>query len=160
MPSHKGRSAGRQRLPVLLERDELELRTWLQLVRTYLRMERRLERLLEERGLSLPQFDILATLAMGEGITQQELAQRMLVTKGNICGMIDRMETNGWVERRPDKQDRRANRLFLMPAGRKQLARSFPDQHAAVQEMMSALRPEEMQTLYEFLDRLEEDIEN
>ncbi|HEV3084040.1 MAG TPA: MarR family transcriptional regulator [Gemmataceae bacterium] len=160
MPSHKGRSAGRQRLPVLLERDELELRTWLQLVRTYLRMERRLERLLEERGLSLPQFDILATLAMGEGITQQELAQRMLVTKGNICGMIDRMETNGWVERRPDKQDRRANRLFLMPAGRKQLARSFPDQHAAVQEMMSALRPEELQTLYEFLDRLEEDIEN
>ncbi|HEV3446032.1 MAG TPA: MarR family transcriptional regulator [Gemmataceae bacterium] len=160
MPSHKGGSAGRQRLPVLLERDELELRTWLQLVRTYLRMERRLERLLEERGLSLPQFDILATLAMGEGITQQELAQRMLVTKGNICGMIDRMETNGWVERRPDKQDRRANRLFLMPAGRKQLARSFPDQHAAVQEMMSALRPEELQTLYEFLDRLEEDIEN
>jgi len=160
MPSHKGRSAGRQRLPVLLERDELELRTWLQLVRTYLRMERRLERLLEERGLSLPQFDILATLAMGEGITQQELAQRMLVTKGNICGMIDRMETNGWVERRPDKQDRRANRLFLMPAGRKQLARSFPDQHAAVQEMMGALRPEELQTLYEFLDRLEEDIEN
>ena len=160
MPSHKGRSAGRQRLPVLLERDELELRTWLQLVRTYLRMERRLERLLEERGLSLPQFDILATLAMGEGITQQELAQRMLVTKGNICGMIDRMETNGWVERRPDKQDRRANRLFLMPAGRKQLAKSFPDQHAAVQEMMSALRPEELQTLYEFLDRLEEDIEN
>ena len=160
MPSHKGRSAGRQRLPVLLERDELELRTWLQLVRTYLRMERRLERLLEERGLSLPQFDILATLAMGEGITQQELAQRMLVTKGNICGMIDRMETNGWVERRPDKQDRRANRLFLVPAGRKQLARSFPDQHAAVQEMMSALRPEELQTLYEFLDRLEEDIEN
>jgi DNA-binding MarR family transcriptional regulator len=70
------------------------------------------------------------------------------------------METNGWVERRPDKQDRRANRLFLMPAGRKQLARSFPDQHAAVQEMMSALRPEELQTLYEFLDRLEEDIEN
>jgi DNA-binding MarR family transcriptional regulator len=160
MPSHKGRSAGRQRLPVLLERDELELRTWLQLVRTYLRMERRLERLLEERGLSLPQFDILATLAMGEGITQQELAQRMLVTKGNICGMIDRMETNGWVERRPDKQDRRANRLFLMPAGRKQLARSFPDQHAAVQEMMSALRPEELQTIYELLDRLEEDIEN
>src|SRR5258707_2765648 len=39
--------------------------------------------LLEERGLSLPQFDILATLAMGEGITQQELAQRMLVTKGD-----------------------------------------------------------------------------
>jgi DNA-binding MarR family transcriptional regulator len=160
MASHKGRSTGRQRLPVLLERDELELRTWLQLVRTYLRMERCLERLLEERGLSLPQFDILATLAMGEGITQQELAQRMLVTKGNICGMIDRMETNGWVERRPDKQDRRANRLFLMPAGRKQLARSFPDQHAAVQEMMSALRPEELQTLYEFLDRLEENIED
>ena len=55
-------------------------------------MERRLEQALDGHGLSIAQFDILATLGFRQGITQQELAERLLVTKGNICGMIDRME--------------------------------------------------------------------
>ena len=67
-------------------------------------------------GLTGPQFDVLATLHRGEGIMQQELAARMLVTKGNVTGVVDRMEALGWIERRPDPEDRRVNRLYLTEA--------------------------------------------
>jgi DNA-binding MarR family transcriptional regulator len=147
---------GRRRLPVLPDPEELELRTWVQLAHTFTRMARRLEQGLEAQGLSLPQFDILATLFRDEGITQQELAARLLVTKGNVCGMIDRMETGGWVERRPDPGDRRANRLFLTRRGRALLGRVLPEHFAAVKEMMGVLATPELQSLYLFLDRLED----
>jgi MarR family transcriptional regulator, organic hydroperoxide resistance regulator len=154
-PTGSGDSKQR-RLPILLRPEELEVRTWIQLVRTFSRMERRLEHVLERHELSIPQFDILATLGFEQGITQQELAERLLVTKGNICGMIDRMEANGWVERRPDPLDRRANRLFLTRRGKTRLGHTTPDEQALVKEIMGALKPAELQTLYQLLDRLDE----
>ncbi len=150
-----GDASKRRRLPILLRPEELELRTWIQLVRTYTRMERRLEEVLERHGLSIAQFDILATLHFEQGITQQELAERLLVTKGNICGMIDRMAANGWVERKPDPDDRRANRLFLTRRGKTCVAETMPDEQALVKTLMSVLTPGEIQLLYQFLDRLE-----
>jgi MarR family transcriptional regulator, organic hydroperoxide resistance regulator len=146
----------RRRLPILLNPEELELRTWIQMMRTSSRMERRLEQALERHGLSIAQFDILATLGFEQGITQQDLAERLLVTKGNICGMIDRMEVGGWVERRPDPGDRRLNRLFLTRQGKAKLGQTLPEQDALLKQLMSALKPAEIQSLYQFLDRLEE----
>lgn len=154
-PTGKSGRAGR-RLPVLLKPEELEFRTWVQLVRTLGRIEQRLEQALDGHGLSIAQFDILASLGFEEGITQQELAERLLVTKGNICGMIGRMEAEGWVERKPDPDDRRANRLFLTRRGKTLLAQAFPGQQALIKQIMSALAPGEIQSLYQFLDRLDE----
>jgi DNA-binding MarR family transcriptional regulator len=154
-PTGKSGRAGR-RLPVLLKPEELEFRTWVQLVRTLDRIEQRLEQALDGHGLSIAQFDILASLGFEEGITQQELAERLLVTKGNICGMIGRMEAEGWVERKPDPDDRRANRLFLTRRGKTLLAQAFPGQQALIKQIMSALAPGEIQSLYQFLDRLDE----
>jgi MarR family transcriptional regulator, organic hydroperoxide resistance regulator len=145
---------GQRRLPILLRPEELEVRTWIQFVRTFTRMERQLEEVLERHGLSIPQFDILATLGFEQGITQQELAERLLVTKGNICGMIDRMEASGWVKRKPDPDDRRVNRLFLTRQGKAQLDQAKPDEQAFVKEIMGTLKAVELQVLYQLLDRL------
>ena len=151
----KSRSLSR-RLSVVLQPQELELRTWIQMVRTLGRMERALEQALSVHGLSLPQFDVLATLAMGEGISQQELAERLLVTKGNVCGLLGRIESAGWIERRPDDKDRRANRLFLTSSGRDLLAKAIPAHKAILSRAMAALQPPEIQTLHQLLDRLED----
>ena len=102
------------------------MRTWVQFVRTYSRIEQRLERFWRVTVSSLPQFDILATLGFEQGITQQDLAESLLVTKGNICGMIGRMEAVGWVERKPDPHDCRANRLFLTGLGQALLVHAVP----------------------------------
>src|SRR5471030_1597460 len=88
-----------------------EIDAWVQLVRAYQLIMRRLEQALDAHGLSLPQFEVLAHLHFDGAITQDELAQRLLVTKGNVCGLIDRMETAGLVGRTTDPADRRANRL-------------------------------------------------
>src|SRR3954452_10135504 len=151
--NHPGRKTAR--LPVILRPEELALKTWVQFARTFTRMARRLDQALETHGLSVPQVDILATLGFQEGITQQELAQRLLVTKGNICGIIDRIETNGWVERRPDPEDRRANRLFLTEVGRRLLDRAYPDQQRILGRMFESLGEAQTQRLYQLMGQLE-----
>jgi MarR family transcriptional regulator, organic hydroperoxide resistance regulator len=144
------------KLPILIEPGELELRNWLLLARIYHRVVRRLGQVLERHSLSLAQFEVLAVLHFGEGMTQQEMAARLLVTKGNICGMIDRMEAGGWVERRPDPEDRRVNRLFLTPEGRRLRAEAVPAHHELVRSLMSGLTGPELQSLHHLLDRLED----
>jgi DNA-binding MarR family transcriptional regulator len=145
-----------RRLPILVEGGEPELRAWLRLTRIYHRSVRRLGQVLERHGLSLPQFEILAVLQLGEGMTQQELAFRLLVTKGNICGMIDRMAASGWVERRPDPEDRRANRLYLTEPGKRLLAEATPPHHALIRTLMGGLTGAELRSLSRLLDRLED----
>jgi DNA-binding MarR family transcriptional regulator len=143
-------------LPVLNEDPRgWEARVWVTLARVYSRLERRLGQCLTAYGLSLSQFDVLATLAHGEGITQQDLAERLLVTKGNVVGLIDRVSAAGWVERRPDPEDRRANRLYLTDAGRELLARAFPGQHAFVCKAFGRLNEEELRRMHQLLATLD-----
>jgi DNA-binding MarR family transcriptional regulator len=144
-------------LPVLNE----DPRDWeAKVVTTSLRFHNRLERRIAEtlavHGLTLPQFDVLATLWHGEGITQQELAERLLVTKGNVVGLIDRVSAAGWVERRPDPEDRRANRLYLTDSGRKLLAQAWPCQAALNQKIFGTLNESELRTMHALLERLED----
>ena len=145
------------KLTVLVAPRELEFRTWLRMVRFHDRIGRRMEQIFVRHGLSSAQFDVLATLQFGEGITQQELARRLLVTKGNVCGLIDRMEAAGWVERRADPDDRRANRIYMTDQGRQRLNEAIPDQRALVRETLGRLDPGRMQALYDILGQLDED---
>ena len=62
--------------------------------------------------------DAAGTLQGDEGVSQQVLAKRLYVTKGNISGLLDRLETAGLVERRSTQTDRRQYEIYLTPAGR------------------------------------------
>lgn len=131
------------------------LRTWLSLASTYERVEQRLGRVLDAAGLTLPQFDVLANLGMTEGITQQELADKLLVTKGNVVGLLDRMESAGLLERRPDPHDRRANRIYLTRAGRAALQEAFPAHLGVIQEALARFAPADLQTLSRLLEKID-----
>lgn len=129
------------------------------MVRTFYRLQRQVELSLTGHGLTLPQFDVLATLGSDEGITQQELAGRLLVTKGNVCGVLDRLSMMGWVERRPDPDDGRANRIHLTAAGRKKLAEVMPEHHALVLKMTLPLSDADVKVLRSMLEALDRAIE-
>lgn len=131
-----------------------EIDAWVQLVRAYQLIMRRLEQALDAHGLSLPQFEVLCHLHFDGAITQNELAQRLLVTKGNVCGLIDRMETAGLVGRTTDPADRRANRLRLTARGEAQMAGALPSHLALVREMMGQLDKADVNTLGDLLLRL------
>jgi MarR family transcriptional regulator for hemolysin len=63
--------------------------------------------------LTRSQWSVLAHLLRTEGIQQKELAEQMDITAITLTGLLDRMEREGWVERRADPGDRRAKRIYL-----------------------------------------------
>ena len=158
MPTEPTRPSTPQKPPTS-PGQQASLRTWVQLAHTHAKIVHRMGHVFTRYGLTSPQFDVLATLHRGEGIMQQELAARLLVTKGNVCGVLDRMEAVGWIERRPDPDDRRANRLHLTEAGRTKFAEVLPEHHVVLHEMMADLQPEEMKTLGQLLKIVEVGIE-
>jgi DNA-binding MarR family transcriptional regulator len=140
--------------------DGPEIRAWVQLVRAYQRIVRRLEQAVDDHGLSLSQFEVLAHVYFGGGITQSELAQRLLVTKGNVCGLIDRLGVAGLVVRRDDPVDRRANRLYLTPAGTALLADTLPTHLTMIEEMLGGMKGSELRSLHDLLGRLADRVES
>src|SRR5437763_1327051 len=82
---------------------------WLRLAHVFQKIARGSAELMRPHGLSVAQFDVLAHVGAAPGITQRELAESLLVTKGNVCQLLDRMESSGLLTRR---QQGRANQLY------------------------------------------------
>src|SRR5579863_4499794 len=98
--------------------DDLAVRVWFRFIRLESRLQIAVSERLREIGLSVPQCDVLTTLTEAEGVSQQDLAKRLYVTKGNISGLIDRLVAAGLVERRATAADKRQHAIFLTAAGR------------------------------------------
>jgi DNA-binding MarR family transcriptional regulator len=110
---------------------------------------------LREYELTPAQFEVLARVGAAGGLSQQELADRLLVTKGNVCGLIDRMEEAGLVERRPDPEDRRPNRLHLTATGRARFEQVVPAHETLIDELLSAIPDGDLRALQASLHRLD-----
>jgi MarR family transcriptional regulator for hemolysin len=67
-------------------------------------------------GMTRAQWAVLARLQRSEGLKQSELADMLDLQPITLTRLLDRLSANGLIERRPDPDDRRANRLFLTPA--------------------------------------------
>jgi DNA-binding MarR family transcriptional regulator len=125
---------------------------WLRLLRVSQKVERDLAGQLKLWGLNNAQFDVLAHVGADEGITQQELADSLLVTKGNVAQLLDRMEKRGMIERRPQG---RINRLFLTNEGRRTFAEVVPAHEAMIDDRLSVLSEEERRQLFELMRKLD-----
>lgn len=121
-------------------------------MRVYQKVDRASAEHLRGWGLSVAQFDVLARVGSRAGIKQQEVADSLLVTKGNVCQLLDRMEDRGWILRR---REGRANHLFLTEAGRRLYDEAVPAQEAVVSERFSALSGEEQAQLHGLLRKLD-----
>ena len=110
----------------------------MQVVRCYQLGLRRLSERLAPLEVTTAQLDVLANLVAGpdEGLTQDELGQRLLVTKGNVSGLLDRLGQRGWVVRRTHPEDRRSNLVFLSQAGRELAERAVAVQNEFVAELL------------------------
>jgi len=70
------------------------------------------ERSVRDAGLTRAQWFVLAHIIRTDGQTQSELADETDMGKAPLCKLLDRMQNGGWIERRPDPEDRRVNRIF------------------------------------------------
>lgn len=120
------------------------MRVWFRFVRLHRRVSNAVGAELRRIGLSIPQFDVLSTLTEREGMTQQDLAARLYVTKGNVSGLIDRLVEAGLVERRAIPGDRRSHALHLTPEGASLARAGIAAQSAYVARTLGALADEDL----------------
>jgi DNA-binding MarR family transcriptional regulator len=106
--------------------------------------------------LTLPQFDVLAELARADdrGFTFIELSRLLLVTSGNLTGIVDRLERDQLVRREPDSDDRRVIRIRLTPKGRRLTEAMLPRHADDIQEVLSAMPKDQLSQLGDLLGAL------
>ncbi len=136
--------------------DGLELRVWLRLLTCSTLIEHGVRHGLHRSfETTLPRFDVLAQLQRaGKPLSMGELSRRLMVTNGNITGLVDRLKSEGLVDRRRSDGDRRVQMVSLEPAGAELFGRMAADNRRWVTEMMAGLSRKEKESLFALLGRL------
>lgn len=80
-----------------------------------------------EMGLTVTQFDILATLGNQPPMTCKELGEKTLILKGTMTGVLERMEAKDLIEKIPNEEDGRSYKIGLTKLGEKTFKQCFPE---------------------------------
>ena len=132
---------------------------WLRLLKVQALLEREVRRELGA-GFTLPQFDVLNQLARRpDGMTFVELSRQLVVTAGNLTGIVGRLEREHMVRRAPHPRDRRAFRLTLTARGARAVRARVPAHHRVIAERLAALSARDVRTLRALLGRLRDQLE-
>ena len=133
------------------------VRTHLRIATCYnLLMREARQRIAIRWNLTLPQFEVLAELARADagGFTFVELSRLLLVTSGNLTGIVDRLGEQRLVERRPDAKDRRVIRVALTGKGRRVTGRMLPAHAVDINDILSFMPRAALAELSDLLGRL------
>ncbi|MBN8940102.1 MAG: MarR family transcriptional regulator [Rhizobiales bacterium] len=132
-----------------------ELRLWLRLLTCTNLIEREIRRRLMDRfAITLPRFDLLAQLDKSpDGLTLGDISRRMMVTNGNVTGLVDRIAEQGYIERRRDATDRRAQRIVMTDKGHADFSRMAREHGIWMTELLGDLEPGEREVLMSLLGR-------
>jgi DNA-binding MarR family transcriptional regulator len=117
-------------------------------------MQQALARALAPLDIKPPHLDILVNLYRFEGISQQELARKLLVGRSNMSMLLPQMEKRGLLERRADQRDKRVLRLFLTEEGRSLSEKAMQIQTELIERTLSATPLDDCQRLAETMDLL------
>lgn len=134
----------------------LPLRIWLRMLTCTAMTEALIRaRLHAQFATTLPRFDVLAALdAAGAELTMGALSARLMVTSGNVTGLINAMEKDGLVVRRLHPADRRSTLIGVTDAGRRLFARMAPAHAQWIEQAMAGLDRREAAQLWEVLGHL------
>jgi MarR family 2-MHQ and catechol resistance regulon transcriptional repressor len=136
------------------EDEERALRVWIALARCYFTVSRSLTSTIAGYGLTGPQFGILEALHHLGPLPLGELADKLLVTGGNVTYVMDRLEEQGLVYRDRSAEDRRVVEAKLTAEGQKLISGVFPQHAVAVRELMAELDQGEQDELRGLLKKL------
>jgi DNA-binding MarR family transcriptional regulator len=130
-------------------RSKQSLRTWLRLLSCETRVEQHLRTQFRKHcPVTLPQFDVLSELERaGTALTMSQLSIELMVSNGNITGVVDRLEKAGFVKRSRPPHDRRIQYIELTATGRKEFRRMARRHEKWLEELFSKLSPGDMDQL-------------
>nr|HET6902119.1 MarR family transcriptional regulator [Ktedonobacteraceae bacterium] len=128
---------------------------WLRLYRVVQKIDRAQNVLLRSWGLNTAQFDVLAHVGAHTRMTQQELADSLLVTKGNISQLLDRMEKLGLLRR---CQEKRNNTLVLTEKGQQLYDLVVPTTEKLIEDQLAVLSPAETADLLRLARKVDQSL--
>ena len=115
-----------------------------------------LDRRLQSKGASLWNWVLLREATRASGASQRELADLMHIEPPTLVRHLDRLEADGYVERRPDPDDRRRLLVFVTPSGRRRLTELHKVAERTDADLRSLLTDHEIEILGEALLRIHE----
>ena len=142
----------------LTDDDHDALRLWLRLLTCTTLIERGIRRRLRERyGMTLARFDLMAQLErFPAGLRMGELSRRLMVTGGNVTGLVAQLVDEGLVERTAVPHDRRAHVVRLTVRGREAFGAMAISHERWIVEMTGDLEPDDRDQLHSLLGRLKD----
>src|SRR5262245_13226797 len=138
--------------------DHQALRLWLRLLTCTQLIEREVRARLRERfDTTLPRFDLMSQLwRYPDGLKMNELSRHLMVTGGNVTGIVDLLEKDGLAERATEPADRRAYRVRLTRAGRKAFADMAGAHEEWIVELLAGMPRREQAEVYKQLGKLKQ----
>jgi DNA-binding MarR family transcriptional regulator len=132
-----------------------ELRLWLRLFSCKMLIETEIRRRLRDNfKTTLPRFDLMAQLDKASaGMRLGELSQRLMVSNGNITGLVDRLVAQGLLDRQPAPNDRRAQLVQLTAEGRRSFRAMAASHEAWIAEIFAGLSAGDRDALMRLLGK-------
>jgi len=129
------------------------------LMRTQKCLGPRVDAGLRTQRMTAAQFNTLLVLqsAGPEGLRMGEIGERLVVTKANVTGLVDRLERHGLVAR-GDQQDRRATAVSLTHEGRSVLKDALPHYSQLAAQLTAGLTEREKRSLVRLLSKLRREL--
>ena len=134
----------------------VSLRLLLRLLACTGQLENRVRQFLQSKfQTSIARFDLMAQLERTpEGLSMNELSQRLMVTRGNITGITDGLESENLVAREVDSTDRRVFRVKLTVEGQRQFARMAREHERYIIDLFGGMSTKNKRQLMELLGEL------
>ena len=136
--------------------DNPRFRNWIALVRAEKAVVRELTRALAPLDLKIAQLDVLMNLYRHPGMSQHDVARRLLVGRSNITMLLPQLEKQGVLRRESDPKDRRVMRLYLTPAGEALLMKALKIYNGLIERVMAQSTARECDTMGDQMRRFEE----
>ncbi len=127
------------------------------------RISRIYAEVLSAHDLTPAQLFVLSCLGQEDGQQPKALADKVFLDSSSITGLLDRTERAGFVQRRPDPEDRRALRIFLTEQGRSKLKELEPIlaevQERTHREFFAGYSPEQVESFLAMLRQMRETVQ-
>ncbi len=139
-----------------VEHSKQALRMWIRLLTCSTEIEKLIRNsFVREFDSTLPRFDILSALDRNpDGLAMGKLSQLLMVSNGNVTGLVDRLVQEGLVRREAVEHDRRTSKVTLTPEGKRAFKAMAKRHELWIDDMFAELEDEDIEQLLELLQRL------
>ena len=137
------------------------LRLWLRIVSCTQMVEQEIRTMLREKfDMTLPRFELLSALdRVADGLTMGELSRWLMVSKGNVTGIAERLSEDGFIVREPTPTDRRSFMVSLTQKGSKAYKEMELEYEQLLEKLFDDLTPDDSDMFTGILAKIKESVE-